>query len=234
MAYLGVLSATKGPRTFSRHRPGRERSAGCGSSWPEGPWTPVRSLPAEAGPTAPAREPGTFTGFLENPTPVYRQAHVVCLVSLYDEPFGMVVTEAMAFGKTVVAYETGAVREILQEGETGFIVPKGDPGALARRILALVKERGVLRRIGANARKSSLARYNPSDMSSGSRGSWRRRSPMDRLVVFVVVNYNGAAVLSPVWTHPPSATETSASSSWTTTPATAPPRRSSRDTPAWR
>ena len=105
----------------------------------------------------------TFTGFLEDPTPVYRQAHVVCLVSLYDEPFGMVVTEAMAFGKTVVAYETGAVREILQEGETGFIVPKGDPGALARRILALVKERGVLRRIGANASKRSLARYNPSD-----------------------------------------------------------------------
>lgn len=105
----------------------------------------------------------TFTGFLEDPTPVYRQAHVVCLVSLYEEPFGMVVTEAMAFGKTVVAYETGAVREILQEGETGFIVPKGDPGALARRILALAKERGVLRRIGANASKSSLARYNPSD-----------------------------------------------------------------------
>src|SRR5574344_880783 len=34
-------------------------------------------------------------------------------------------------------------------------------------------------------------------MSSGSRESWKRRSPMDRLVVFVVVNYNGAAVLRP-------------------------------------
>ena len=63
----------------------------------------------------------------------------------------------------MVSYETGSIGEILEEGETGFIVPKGDPAALARRILALAKERGVLRRIGANASKSSLARYNPSD-----------------------------------------------------------------------
>ena len=104
----------------------------------------------------------TFTGFLEDPTPVYRQAHVVCLVSLYDEPFGMVVTEAMAFGKTVVSYETGSIGEILEEGETGFIVPKGDPAALARRILSLAKERGVLGRIGVNARRRALTRYNPS------------------------------------------------------------------------
>jgi len=104
----------------------------------------------------------TFTGFLEDPTPVYRQAHVVCLVSLYDEPFGMVVTEAMAFGKTVVSYETGSIGEILEEGETGFIVPKGDPAALARRILALAKDRALLERIGVNARRRALARYNPS------------------------------------------------------------------------
>lgn len=103
----------------------------------------------------------TFTGFLPDPTPVYRQADVVCLVSWYDEPFGMVVTEAMAFGKTVVAYDTGAIREILRDGETGFIVRRGDRGALAERIVALARDRELGERIGANARRVALDRYNP-------------------------------------------------------------------------
>jgi glycosyltransferase involved in cell wall biosynthesis len=41
----------------------------------------------------------------------------------WDEPFGLVMTEAMACGTPVIATPRGAVPEVLVHGETGFIVP---------------------------------------------------------------------------------------------------------------
>lgn len=40
----------------------------------------------------------------------------------WEEPFGLVLIEAMACGTPVIAYDRGAVREIIKDGETGFIV----------------------------------------------------------------------------------------------------------------
>ena len=40
----------------------------------------------------------------------------------WDEPFGLVLIEAMACGTPVIAYDRGAVREIVQDGKTGFVV----------------------------------------------------------------------------------------------------------------
>jgi glycosyltransferase involved in cell wall biosynthesis len=40
----------------------------------------------------------------------------------WPEPFGLVVIEAMAFGVPVVAWREGAMPEIIDEGETGFVV----------------------------------------------------------------------------------------------------------------
>ncbi len=103
-----------------------------------------------------------FHGFVPDPVPIYQMADIVCLTSLYDEPFGMVVSEGMAFGKTVVAYDTGSIREIIADGETGFIVPRGDTEALAGKIDFLERNRDVLKRIGENARRAALAKYDPS------------------------------------------------------------------------
>ena len=44
----------------------------------------------------------------------------------WDEPFGLTPVEAMATGTPVIAYQRGAVREIIQHGETGFLVAPGD------------------------------------------------------------------------------------------------------------
>ncbi len=102
-----------------------------------------------------------FHGFVSDPVPIYQMADIVCMTSLYDEPFGMVVSEGMALGKTVVAYDTGSIREIITDEETGFIVPRGDTDALARKIIFLEKNRDVLKRVGENARRAALAKYDP-------------------------------------------------------------------------
>ncbi len=50
----------------------------------------------------------------------------------WDEPFGLTPVEAMATGTPVIAYRRGAVEEIIQHGETGFLVAPGDrAGAIA-------------------------------------------------------------------------------------------------------
>ncbi len=60
-----------------------------------------------------------------------------CLVSvtLCDETFGLVATEAIACGIPVVAYASGAIPEVLATSPYGQIIPKGDYTAMADYII---------------------------------------------------------------------------------------------------
>ena len=50
------------------------------------------------------------------------------------EPFGRVVVEGMLARRPVIASDAGGVREIIRHGETGWLVPPGDPAALASAV----------------------------------------------------------------------------------------------------
>jgi len=60
------------------------------------------------------------------------RAHCLLFPICWDEPFGMVMIEAMACGTPVVALNRGSVPEVIADGVTGFIVD--DPGALPAAI----------------------------------------------------------------------------------------------------
>ncbi len=62
----------------------------------------------------------------------------------WPEPFGLVVIEAMANGTPVVAFDRGAVREIIDEGVTGFVVD-GIDGAVPAVVRALELDRARIR-----------------------------------------------------------------------------------------
>ena len=51
----------------------------------------------------------------------------------FDEPFGLSVVEAMACGTPVVAFERGSMREVIADGETGFLVRIGGGGGRGHR-----------------------------------------------------------------------------------------------------
>jgi UDP-glucose:tetrahydrobiopterin glucosyltransferase len=59
-----------------------------------------------------------------------RAAVVLCPAG-WDEPFGMVAAEAQACGTPVVAFERGAIGEVIVDGVTGFLLPPGDIGSAA-------------------------------------------------------------------------------------------------------
>jgi glycosyltransferase involved in cell wall biosynthesis len=84
-----------------------------------------------------------FTGFREDARTAIAAADVFVLPSP-AEPFGLVLLEAMALGKAVVAIEAGGPREIVIAGETGILVPPADSAALAEalgRLLSSPEER---------------------------------------------------------------------------------------------
>lgn len=66
-----------------------------------------------------------------------------------EEPFGTVLAEAMAVGTPVVATHVDGLPDTVRHGETGLLVPPGDPRALADAVVAVLADRD---RMSANAR----------------------------------------------------------------------------------
>jgi glycosyltransferase involved in cell wall biosynthesis len=57
---------------------------------------------------------------------LYRSAFCVLMPIMWDEPFGLVLAEAMACGTPVIVFNRGAAAEIVEHGETGFVVDDVD------------------------------------------------------------------------------------------------------------
>lgn len=62
----------------------------------------------------------------ENKIRLYQQAKAFLFPIKWEEPFGLVMLEAMSCGVPVIAYARGSVPEIIQDGKTGFIVNSSD------------------------------------------------------------------------------------------------------------
>jgi glycosyltransferase involved in cell wall biosynthesis len=77
---------------------------------------------------------------------------VLVLPSVWPEPFGLVLLEAMASGKPVIATRHGGPLEIVADGETGLLVTPGDAEELAEAMTALVTDRARRERMGRAAR----------------------------------------------------------------------------------
>jgi spore coat protein SA len=70
----------------------------------------------------------------------YRRSDIFVHPAVWNEPFGMILTEAMACGRAVVSTRAGGIPEIVIEGETGLLAEPGDPNSLADSILRLVSD----------------------------------------------------------------------------------------------
>ena len=75
------------------------------------------------------------------------------------EPFGITPLEAMACGTPVVGSAVGGIKSTVLDGETGFLVPPGDPEALAARLAVLLTDRGLRDAFGRRAVRHVNASY---------------------------------------------------------------------------
>jgi glycosyltransferase involved in cell wall biosynthesis len=76
-----------------------------------------------------------------------------------SEGVSTTVLEAMATGLPVVTTDVGALREVVEHGVTGLVVPPLDPDAIAGAALHLLEDAEVRGRMGATARERAVARY---------------------------------------------------------------------------
>jgi glycosyltransferase involved in cell wall biosynthesis len=94
----------------------------------------------------------------ENAPGLMRHFDVLVAPSL-QEPFGTVLSEAMAVGTPVVATRVGGLAEVVDDGVTGLLVEPGEPQALAAGVLEVLRRREAMsgaarqaaRRFGADA-----------------------------------------------------------------------------------
>ena len=80
------------------------------------------------------------------------------------EGFPISILEAMRAGLPVIASRVGGVEEAITEGENGFLVPKGDIAALARKIHYAAKHREEFAAMGQKGRQRFLAQFTTEKM----------------------------------------------------------------------
>lgn len=92
-----------------------------------------------------------FLGYVKNMAAFLKQIDVLILPS-FREGLPIVLFEAMAAAKPVVASDLPGTRELVRDGESGFLVPSGDAKALAKVIRLLLENRELRIRMGQKGR----------------------------------------------------------------------------------
>jgi glycosyltransferase involved in cell wall biosynthesis len=140
LLYAGRLSEEKGVLELLEATAGLERVVvGDG---------PLRSRVPDAVGFVPPAELGAY----------YERAAVVCVPSR-REGYGVVAREAMAWARPVVATAAGGLRDAVEDGVTGLLVPPRDPAALRAALERLLGDAPLRAELGANARRRAEEDY---------------------------------------------------------------------------
>ena len=94
-----------------------------------------------------------WLGFRLEVDDVWAAADVAVVPSTRPEPLGLVAMEAAAAGLPVVASAHGGVAEVVSDGQTGLLVPPGDPAALAAAVRVLTDDHETAARMGEAGRR---------------------------------------------------------------------------------
>ena len=92
----------------------------------------------------------TWTGLIQDPfgEGVYEAADIVCQLSEWEELFGWMIAEAMAYGKPIVATKVGGIPELVSDDVSGFLVGRADPVTAAERLNRLAGDPELRRKLG--------------------------------------------------------------------------------------
>lgn len=161
LAVVGRLSPRKAPhvalealrRLVGRHDVDLELvgTTFAGYEWYESELRATAAAPELAGRVH-------FSGYCSPIWPVLERCDIVVAPSL-QEPFGNVVVEAQLAGRPVVAAAAYGHLESITDGETGLLVPPGDPEGLAAAVERLVLHPDLAARLGRQARVEAVRRF---------------------------------------------------------------------------
>ena len=99
-----------------------------------------------------------LAGFRSNALELTKSFDVFAMSSV-TEGMCTALVDAMAASKPAVATTAGGIPEVVVDGETGFLVPPKDPKAMAERIVQLLKDPALRRRMGEAGLARARARF---------------------------------------------------------------------------
>ncbi|HEX8145420.1 MAG TPA: glycosyltransferase [Pyrinomonadaceae bacterium] len=108
----------------------------------------IRALAAELG----LERDTFFTGRCERLAEMLALSEV-CVLSSKSEGFSNSILEYMGAGRAVVVTDVGGAREVVTDGETGYVVASGDDAAMAERIISLLQDPSGARLMGERGRQ---------------------------------------------------------------------------------
>ena len=107
----------------------------------------------------------TFRGVVDHEQlPRYYNAADVCAFPSFYESFGLVPLESLACGTPVVATEVGDLKNIILEGQTGYVIPNGQAPLLAEKLGLILRGKSPDMKDPAGIRES-ISRYNWSNIA---------------------------------------------------------------------
>lgn len=108
-----------------------------------------------------------FLGFCPNVIDYLAAADVFVHVPLW-EGLGIAVIEALAAGLPVVASRVGGIPELIEDGQSGLLVPPQEPAVLAAAIERVVGDRSWAKRLGTNSQAAVRSRYDVTVMAQAN------------------------------------------------------------------
>ncbi len=104
----------------------------------------------------------TWTGLIKDPfgEGVFAAADVVCQLSQWEEVFGWMIAEAMAYGKPVVAARAGGIPELIDHGISGFIEDRQDLEKVASDLTELLSSIELRGNMGSAGQNKVAANFN--------------------------------------------------------------------------
>jgi glycosyltransferase involved in cell wall biosynthesis len=115
-----------------------------------------------------------FLGFREDIPEVTAALDLSVLPSVDCDASSAVLKEAMAAGRPVVATDIGGAAEIVEEGKTGFVVPPGDPEALAAAIVSILRKPDRGREMGTAGRERVRTLFSQERLVAGTLAAYRK------------------------------------------------------------
>jgi D-inositol-3-phosphate glycosyltransferase len=115
-----------------------------------------------------------FTGTVkQDRMPYYYSAADVCVVPSFYESFGLVALESLSCGTPVVANDVGDLRNIIRQGETGYVIDGNDPAQLAEKI-ALILDKPDYERESVSSIRNSVKEFHWANIAESLADEFRR------------------------------------------------------------
>jgi len=134
----------------------------------------------------------SFEKYGDDPSEIMRNIDILVNFSSFQESFGRTVLEAMAASIPVVAYDWGALSELVVDGVTGFLVPFKDVKVAAEKIEVLCRDSDLRKKFGLTGQHLAKCNYSILSLQNALSSAYSKilKRVEDKKISVIIPNYN--------------------------------------------